>query len=292
MTAARPARVPTVRLILTTAFVVAATVLGAVSPVRADDVVVTAPGDDRLHALAFKASQAERAWRAAGVSEAERLDEYKRAARCDDDTDVEEPGIDQRCYVPPGIEITGPTCEDGPAIAPLWFRFRVSPQAAWSDWEMLVGWSCPEHLLPPVSIEDLRVLHIAPPDVAVQPNDELLVNKPAILHTLADAQAFDTEIAGFDVEIVAEPFAWDWAFDDGERLSTDVPGEPYPSFEVTHTFVTPDQGSVVRLTTSWRGRYRVAADPLHKWRTIDGRATTESSSEPFDVIELRTRLTD
>lgn len=255
------------------------------------DFDVEAPGDETLHARAFLYSQAERAWQAAGVAPSERLDEYKRAARCADDVELEEPGIDQQCYIPPGIRIEGPTCEDGPAVQPLWFRSRTSPQAPWSAWEMLVGWSCPEHLLPPVDVEELRVLNIAPPEVGVQPAAEMLVNKPAILYTVDDAQAFDTNVSGFAVEIVAEPISWVWDFDDGERLTTDVPGAPYPSFAVTHTFLTPLQDSTVRLATSWRGRYRVAADPLHKWRPIDGTATTESSSEPFDVIELRTRLT-
>ncbi len=70
----------------------------------------------------------------------------------------------------------------------------------------------------------------------------MLVNKPAILFTAADAQAFDVDIEGFAVEIVAEPTAWEWAFDDGERLATDVPpgAPPYPpSFDITHTFRTP-----------------------------------------------------
>ncbi|CAM5792133.1 hypothetical protein [Cellulomonas persica] len=266
--------------------------IGLSLPANADDVVVSAPGDDRLHARAFAASQAEHAWKAAGTPLEERLDEYKRSSRCNDDPELDEPGIDQSCYIPPGIEITGPTCEDGPAIAPLWFRYRASVDSAWSTWEMLVGWSCPEHLLPPVDVDDLRVLRIAPPEVGVQPSGDMLVNKPAILFTAADAQAFDVDIEGFAVEIVAEPTAWEWAFDDGERLATDVPGAPYPSFDITHTFRTPMEASTVGLTTSWRGRYRVASDPLQKWRAIDGTAVTRSSSDPFDVIELRTRLTD
>lgn len=284
----RPSVWRTAATLATTLTVLAASALAA----HAKVVEVVAPGDATLHARAFAAAERERAWKAARVPREESLEDYKRAARCSDDTELEEPGIDQSCYIPPGIEITGPTCEDGAAIPPLWFQSRSSLQAAWSSWTMLVGWSCPEHLLPPVGVEDLRVLHIAPPAVGVQPADEMLVNKPAILYTLDEAQTFDTEIAGFAVEMVAEPIAWEWQFDDGSHLTTDVPGSPYPSFEITHTFTDPTQGSVVRLTTSWRGRYRVAADPLHKWRRIDGTATTESSSEPFDVVELRTRLTE
>ncbi len=123
----------------------AAMTIGLSLPANADDVVVSAPGDDRLHARAFAASQAEHAWKAAGTPLEERLDEYKRSSRCNDDPELDEPGgIDQSCYIPPGIEITGgPTCEDGPAIAPLWFRYRASVDSAWSTWEMLVGWSCP-----------------------------------------------------------------------------------------------------------------------------------------------------
>lgn len=48
----------------------------------------------------------------------------------------------------------------------------------------------------------------------------------------------------------------------------------------------------MRLTVTWKGRYRVDADPLHKWRDVAGTAVTESVSDEFDVIELRTRLVD
>ena len=153
-----------------------AVVAANASTASAKTVEVVAPGDDSLHARAFAGAQRERAWRAAMIAPEARLDEYKRAARCADDVELEEPGIDQQCYIPPGIRIEGPTCEDGPAVQPLWFRSRTSPQAPWSAWEMLVGWSCPEHLLPPVDVEELRVLNIAPPEVGVQPAAEMLVN--------------------------------------------------------------------------------------------------------------------
>jgi hypothetical protein len=266
--------------------------IGIPTAAEAKPVDVIAPGDENLHARAFKASQREKAWQAAGARPEERLEWFKRTATCDDDPALEEPGIDQPCYLPPGVEITGPPCEDGPAIEPLWHTFRTTLEAEWQPWELIVGWSCPEHLLPPVGIEELRVLSIAPPEVGIQPSGEMLVNKPTILYTSDEPQTFDTEVSGFEVEIIAEPIEWEWEFDDGERLTTGTPGEPYPSFDVTHTFSEALENSTIGLTTSWRGRYRVAADPLHKWRAIDGTATTESTSDPFDVIELRTRLVD
>lgn len=259
---------------------------------RADSVRVTAPGDESLHLRAFQASLREKAWKSDPTAPAERLAWFKHTSTCDDDPALTEPGIDQPCYLPPGVEITGPQCQDGPAIQPLWYTFRTGLDASWQPWEMLVGWSCPEHLLPPVGIEDLRVLRIPAPEVGVQPSGEMLVNKASILFASDDAQTFDTMISGFEVEIVAEPVRWDWEFDDGETLTTDTPGEPYPSFDITHTFLAPIEDSTVRLTASWRGRYRVAADPLRKWRDINGTATTQSISDPFDVIELRTRLVD
>lgn len=136
-------------------------VVGGATTSRAE-LDVEAPGDSTLHARAFIAAQAERAWRARSLPPELRLENYKRAVRCNDDPAVGEPGIDQPCYIPPGVEIAGPPCEDGPALEPLWFQFRTTPEADWSDWEMLVGWSCPEHLLPPVGVEDFRVLDIAP----------------------------------------------------------------------------------------------------------------------------------
>lgn len=163
---------------------------------------------------------------------------------------------------------------------------------AWNKWELVLGWSCPEHQLPPLTAEEFRQLVIDPPEVGVQPAADVLVNKRTILYTDGREQQFRTTVfSTWGVDVLAVPVEYRWTFGDGESLVTTIPGAPYPSFDVTHVFGEPLSRTTVGLSVVWEGRFRVDADPLHKWREIKGTALTESVSAPFDVIELRSRLT-
>lgn len=264
------------------------------APAHADRIEVRGSDDERFHVAAFTANNEYANYVRRIANAPDRVVEYKREASCADDNDEVDDGIDQLCYLPPGIELEPRECEDGPALAPIWTRTLISHDPEeWSRWDFVFGWSCPEHLIPPLQLQEFQDLLVDSPAVHVQPSADVLVNRPAILYTDGDERHMTTTVFDtWDVDVIAVPVEFRWEFDDGTELVTAVPGAPYPSFEVAHTYEQPRTGTTVRLTVTWEGRYRVDADPLHKWRTVSGTAVTESVSDAFDVVELRTRLVD
>jgi len=69
-----------------------------------------------------------------------------------------------------------------------------------------------------------------------QPEGETLVNFDTIFY--AEPPAFDRSLRllGRNVEVSAEPAEYHWSFGDGEVLTTDNPGAPYPAKDVTHQY--------------------------------------------------------
>lgn len=271
-----------------------AALLVPVPPAGAKETIGAGAGDAAFWLEAFKANRRYETWRRTLAKDPDRAVEYKRKAVCFEDAE-EERGIDQPCYLPPGARVEPPPCEDGPALEPLWtrtLRERTPEREVWNDWEFVFGWMCPEHRLPPLTEEEFQQLPIAAPRVNVQPSSDVLVNKDTILFTDGEPQQFHATVFGtWGIDVVATPVEYRWTFGDGESLVTVLPGAPYPSFDVTHVYAEPIAATTVGLTVTWTGRFRVDADPLHKWRDVPGTATTESVSAPFDVIELRSRLT-
>ena len=235
---------------------------------------------------AFKANLELRRWKA----NPDPLVAYAHAPLCNVGSAYLAPGIDGECS-PPNGTVTVPGCGDDSPVEPLWRRTRPSAAAEdWTRWEMLSGWVCPEDLLPPFPQEDFRRLKIDPLTAHRQPaGDEALVNKPLIVYLDPEHRTFRTSLFTYGIDVDVYPVEYSWDFGDGTTLTTVSPGSPYPSFDVTHTYTEPGNRSVL-LTTTWKGKYRVDEDPDGEWRDITGTATTTTPLDPFDVIELRSRL--
>lgn len=221
-----------------------------------------------------------------------RLREYVLATLCNVNSQFLEPGIDGEC-APSNGTVQPPGCDGSEPVRPLWYRSRPTLGSPWSRWEMVVGWSCPADLLPTITEEEFRRLRITPPTAHRQPAlGDVLVNKPLIVYTDPSEQEFRTAVFDFGIDVVATPLEHSWSFGDGsEPLRTRSAGAPYPSFELTHLYASPLTATVT-LTTTWKGRYRVDQDVEGRWTTIDGTAITTTSIEPFEVVELRSRLVD
>lgn len=156
---------------------------------------------------------------------------------------------------------------------------------------MLSGWTCPVDLLPPFSQVEFRRLPIKPLTAHRQPSgDEVLVNKPLIVYADAEHREFRTDLFGFGIDVDVYPVEYTWDFGDGTSLTTADPGSPYPSFDVAHTYGSEVAGTTVTLTTTWKGKYRVDEDAKRRWLDIEGTAFTTTTFDPFDVVELRSRL--
>lgn len=274
--------------------VLAVAVIAAVAMSASTAVATTTEfdGDEAHLSDAFKRHLAYREYLASDVPEAERLVEYAHAPLCNVDSGVLESGVDGPCE-PPNGTVNMQSCGDDEPVLPLWTRTRPAPSSDWTRWTMVISWICPDDLLPPFSERDFRSLTIASPEAHRQPaTGDVLVNKPLIVYTEPDVERrFRTSLFGYGIDVVATPLEYTWDFGDGTELTTTSPGAPYPSFELTHDYRAPGAATVT-LTTTWEGQYRVDEDPDGEWRDIDGTAVTAVALDPFEVVELRTRLTD
>ncbi|WP_223145171.1 PKD domain-containing protein [Actinotalea subterranea] len=167
-------------------------------------------------------------------------------------------------------------------------RERTTATTAWGPWRNVMGWTCPADYTPVFTAEDFRRLPLAPPALAVQPaTGEHLVTMPAIAYTQAPAQTLTTDLLGTPVQVEATPTSYTWDFGDGTTITTTSPGHPYPDHDVTHPYTRVGTWTIT-LTTTYTGRYTLADDPT--WHTINGTATTTTTSAPITTVEAPTHL--
>lgn len=271
------------------ALVAAAIALAAVVALAQHAVAETwLPGDDTARVTAFEGLREFQRYRATDPGPELRTVEYRRSAGC-----LYGPASSMPCpqYDPTRAPLLL-TCEEGAPVAPLWRRERPAVGAQWREWSLRVEWSCPEDQVPAFTAADFRRLKIEPLLVNQQPAaGPVLVQRPTIVFTEPEdrelrAVLFDS----FGVDVVVTPVEYEWDFGDGSTLTTTEPGRPYPAFDLTHVY-TELADRQITLTTTWTGRYRVDADPLHRWRDVEGTATTVDVGDEFEVVSLRTRLT-
>lgn len=243
-------------------------------------------GDEAVIGDRFRRYLLYRSWKA----HKDPLVDYAYARLCNVDSQYLESDIDGECSPPNGTVVI-PGCGDDEPVMPLWRRTRVAVGSPWSNWEMRIGWACPDDLLPAVTQEDFRQLKIDPTVVHRQPGESgtVLVNKGIIGWVEPDERTFRTSLFGFGIDVVTWPVEYTWDFGDGESLTTSSPGGPYPNRDVQHVYEQVGTFTVT-LTTVWKGKYRVDEDEDHEWRSIDGTALTTTTSAPFEVTELRSRL--
>ena len=125
---------------------------------------------------------------------------------------------------------------------------------------------------------------------SVQPAGGALVNVPSLFAAGQPGSiGRDTfDLAGFRVEVTAGA-RWTWDFGDGSRGTYDRPGGPYPNQDVTHTYTTTEDRTVV-LTTTWNGAFLV--DGLGPF-TIAGPPVTQVSGPiALPVRAARSELVD
>ncbi|QOR69335.1 hypothetical protein IM660_11545 [Ruania alkalisoli] len=142
-----------------------------------------------------------------------------------------------------------------------------------------------------VSASDFAELPLVPAQVRVQPEGQswTVVNLDTIAYTSGDPQVLSTQVLGFEVAVRATPVEFAWDFGDGsDPVVTTDPGLPYPDYTVAHAYSAVAEERRVSLTTTWVGEFQVAGQG--PWIPIAGTAQTTSVSDPFEVLEVRTRL--
>lgn len=105
------------------------------------------------------------------------------------------------------------------------------------------------------------------------------LDKATTFYTEPTTVERDLVLIGYDVEVRAEPSTYTWHWGDGTSQTTDTPGSPYPSTEVTHTYVQatlPNQALQLSVDVTYTARYRVdggAWQSIPETLTIAGEAT-------------------
>jgi hypothetical protein len=67
-------------------------------------------------------------------------------------------------------------------------------------------------------------------------------------------------ILGYSVDVEVHPTHYTWHWGDGTSQTTETPGRPYPSLDVTHTYrhaTEPDHDLALSVDVTYAGRYRV-----------------------------------
>lgn len=140
-----------------------------------------------------------------------------------------------------------------------------------------------------VSLSDFADMPIKPLAAHAGPTDGWLpVNMPNVLYTDTKAQELDVELLDTPVAIRATPTSYAWDLGDGNTISTDNPGKPYPSEVVSSTY-SAEGWYDITLTTTFTGQFAVNGGP---WQDIDGSIEVASEPVPIYSKSLESRLVD
>lgn len=140
--------------------------------------------------------------------------------------------------------------------------------------------------LPVFTVEDLRRLEVSPAVTAVEPAPDTLVGLHTNMYATAEDQVFDTELAGFPVQVRVTPVSFTWDYGDGTSLGpVDDSGGPLPAgswdepTDTSHQYSQTGEVSVV-LTTEFSGEYSISGGP---WLPVDGTSTVTSDPVQLSV---------
>lgn len=120
----------------------------------------------------------------------------------------------------------------------------------------------------------------------LQPQSGILIREPVIFWT-DSPRIFKKSLLLLDVKIdldLSAKYLWSWG--DGSTLETDLIGAPFPSLEITHTYLNSGVKSV-GLTINWSGRYRLDGGV---WLQIPGVITTMQTNQ-IQIMRARTVFT-
>jgi hypothetical protein len=122
--------------------------------------------------------------------------------------------------------------------------------------------------------------------IFLQPQSGILIREPVIFWT-DSPQSFKKSLRLLDVKIdldLSAKYLWSWG--DGTTFETDLIGAPFPSFEITHTYLNSGVKKV-GLMINWSGRYRLDGGV---WLQIPGVITTNQSNQ-IQIMKARTVFT-
>jgi hypothetical protein len=119
-------------------------------------------------------------------------------------------------------------------------------------------------------------------EVQIQPSDRTLVNFETNFY--AEPEAFEREVTllGQDVDVRADPVAYDWTYGDGATEQTESPGAPYPDLQVTHTYEDADVTVRPSVAVTYEAEFRVGDGD---WEPIPETVTISGPPVELEVVE-------
>jgi hypothetical protein len=120
-----------------------------------------------------------------------------------------------------------------------------------------------------------------------QPADKTLINFDTIFYTDARPLTRTVTLLGQSVRLEIRPSRFEWVHGDGTASTTDVPGAPYPSKQVTYRYADAHTTVQHRVVVTWSAEYSLNGGPL---RPVNGTVTTTGPATPLRVAEASPAL--
>ncbi|WP_413452380.1 hypothetical protein AA0Y32_11065 [Georgenia phoenicis] len=138
--------------------------------------------------------------------------------------------------------------------------------------------------------EDVESLLVNSGNLVIQPDQSwVLVGTETIVMTDAAEHVLETEVLDLGIDVRVTPALFTWDFGDGSApLSGADPGAPWPNHTISHVYTEP-RVVTLSLRTEWDAAFRV--EGTSTWLPVAGRAVTETTTGPIEVVTARPRLT-
>jgi hypothetical protein len=127
----------------------------------------------------------------------------------------------------------------------------------------------------------LKAIPLPPSVLQIQPiNGRTLVNFDTNFYTATRAFDRTVPLLGQQVDLHIVPSGFGWRFGDGDSMTTEEPGAPYPDLQVTHRYLR--KGKVApSVDTTYTATYSVNGGP---WADVPGSVTIPGGPVELQVL--------
>jgi hypothetical protein len=136
-------------------------------------------------------------------------------------------------------------------------------------------------ITPGAVLIDLERVGLPELTVHTNPADKTLVNLDTIFYTNPQPVTKTLDLLGQSVLVEATPASYLWHFGDGESVTTDSPGAPYPAMDVTHKYPHAKVTLRPSVDTTYTARFRVNGGP---WQGVNGTVTIAGPAIALRVV--------